>query len=398
MDRRLFRLLRIGARFSTEGKLEYVSHMEQHGHGGDRRTAGELWGRPAEDFLDFSANINPLGPPWELIGALQAALMEKGPSVLTEYPDPECRTLRRMLAEFHQVPEEGVIVGNGGAELIGLVNEAVQPRRVGVIHPSFAEYEKTSRKRRQEVRALPVRADEDFQPQEGKMLELIRNVDLFFLGQPNNPCGTLLSADLLEEAAHQAACHGTVLAVDEAFLDFVVEGENRSLIRQIEKYPTTVVIRSMTKFYALPGLRLGYAVGHPEWIRRMGKGQTPWSVNSLAQLAGEVALGCSTFRTKTHRWLQREQKYVVEQLKRIQGVEALWGEVNFLLIRLRKNGITAAQLQESLGQSGVMIRDASTFAGLDSRYIRVAVRSRAENRQLVTVLKRVLESGGDDKG
>lgn len=372
--------------------------MEQHGHGGDRWTAGELWGRPAKDFLDFSANINPLGPPRELVGALQAALMEKGPSILTEYPDPECRTLRRMLAEFHQVSEEGVIIGNGGAELIDLINEAVQPRQVGLIHPSFAEYEKTARKRRQELRALPVRADEHFQPQEGKLMDLIRSVDLFYLGQPNNPCGTLLSEDLLGEAARQAARHKTVLVVDEAFLDFVVGGENRSLIRQIEKYPTTVVIRSMTKFYALPGLRLGYGVGHPEWIRRMGKRQTPWSVNSLAQLAGEVALSCSTFHIETYRWLQRERKYLAEQLNGMEGIEAWWGEVNFLLVRLRKNGITAAQLQESLGQSGVMIRDASTFSGLDSRYIRVAVRSREENRQLVTVLKRVLESGGDDKG
>lgn len=378
--------------------MEYVSQMEQHGHGGDRWTAGELWGRPAKNFLDFSANINPLGPPRKLVEALQAALMEKGPSVLTEYPDPECRTLRRMLAEFHQVSEEGVIIGNGGAELIDLINEAVRPRQVGVIHPSFTEYEKTARKRGQEVRALPVRADEHFQPEEGTLMDLIRSVDLFYLGQPNNPCGTLLSEDLLREAARQAASHGTVLAVDEAFLDFVVEEEKRSFIRQIEKYPTTVVIRSMTKFYALPGLRLGYGVGHPEWIRPMGKRQIPWSVNSLAQLAGEVALSCSTFRTETHRWLQRERKYVVEQLKEIQGIEAWWGEVNFFLIRLRKNGITATQLQEYMGQNGVMIRDASTFSGLDPRYIRVAVRSRGENRQLVTVLKRILESGGDDKG
>ncbi|WP_380703265.1 threonine-phosphate decarboxylase CobD [Salinithrix halophila] len=371
--------------------------MERYGHGGDRWTAGEMFGRGADAFVDFSANINPLGPPDSVVRVLQEALEDKGAPVLARYPDPRARSLKRALANRYGVPEECLMIGNGGAELIDLVNAAVRPSRVGATAPSFAEYEASARKRGQEIVYLPTGEKEGFQPEPEALSKWIRSVDLAYLGHPNNPTGLTVPYGQLLAAAEEAAVAGTVLVVDEAFLDFVSDGEARSLLSRLADFPTTLLLRSMTKFYALPGLRLGWGAAHPDWIRRIEELQIPWSVNGLAQIAGEAALSDGAFENVTRRWLAVERCFMMERLRELPGALLVPGEVNYFLLKLEAPplGGTGAsrRLQQALGERGILIRDCSTYPGLDDAYIRVAVRSREENVHLLQKLGEVLGKG-----
>ena len=372
--------------------------LERYGHGGDRWTAGERFGKDPDSFLDFSANINPLGPPSQVVDSLKKALSETNLPVISRYPDPICRGLTHQLARRLGVTPEEVLIGNGGAELIDGIHSVVAPRRVGVIHPSFIEYERAASKRGLEILPLKTGWERRFLPERGELLDWIREVDLAWVGHPNNPSGTLLSLEDLAAAADEAARWETVLAVDEAFLDFLPEPGEASLLPQLREFPTTILFRSMTKFYALPGLRLGYAVASEEWIRRLRRRQASWSVNGLAQLAGEAALQDREFEEKTRAWLAAERPFLLEGLHTLPQVEVLPGEVNYLLFRLELSDAGSEPpslwLQRKLGERGIMIRDGATYPGLDGRYVRMAVRSRKENRRLLEILSEVLSSAG----
>ncbi|SDX04754.1 L-threonine O-3-phosphate decarboxylase [Marininema mesophilum] len=367
--------------------------VERYGHGGDSWTAGELFQREVGDFIDFSANINPLGPPAEVLQVLRELVTEMGVPGIARYPDPASRALRKALAQKYDVAEESLLIGNGAAELIDGVTRYVQPRKVGVTAPAFIEYEASARKEKAEVVYLAAGEKEDFLPKRELLLEWINSVDLAWLGHPNNPTGLFLPLSLLEAAAEEAAEAGTVLVVDEAFLDFIPDGEEKSLLPRLKEYPTTVLLRSMTKFYALPGLRLGWGVAQPELVKEIAALQVPWSVNGLAQRAGEVALANPAFEKDTWAWLQEERVFLKDGLVHLPFIEWVLGEVNYLLIKLKNLPATETSpsrwLQRKMGQRGILLRDASGYPGLGDSYVRVAVRSREENECLLTQLQGV---------
>lgn len=372
--------------------------LERYGHGGDRWTAGERFGTDPDSFLDFSANINPLGPPPGVVETLRQALAAPDLPGISRYPDPACRRLTQALARRAGVNPEGILVGNGGAELIDGIHSALAPQRVGVIHPSFTEYEGAARKRGLEILPLKTQWEQAFLPDRGELLDWVREVDLAWVGHPNNPSGTLLSLEDLAAAAEEAARWNTVLAVDEAFLDFLPPEEEASLLPRLKEFPTTILFRSLTKFYALPGLRLGYAIASQDLIGKLRRWQAPWSVNGLAQLAGEAALQDQEFEERTRAWLAEERPFLFEGLQGLPGVKVLPGKVNYFLLRLdpleEGSEPPSLCLQRRLGERGIMIRDGSTYPGLDGRYVRVAVRSREENQRLLVALAEAFSSSG----
>jgi len=378
-----------------------MAELERYGHGGDRLTAAERFGGSPEAFLDFSSNIHPLGPPSRVIEALSQTLKGGKPEALTHYPDPMSRRLRDKLAERLSVSPEQLLIGNGAAELIDLAVQVFRPRRVGVVHPCFSEYERAARIHRCSLVSVRAREEHRFVPTEKELCSLTERSDLVFLGYPNNPTGLLLPKPVLERAAAEAARCGTILIVDEAFIDFVPDGEERSLIDRLSSYPTTLILRSMTKFYALPGLRLGYAVGRRDWIERLFRHKIPWSVNAFAQIAGEAALEDEAYQRQAESWGVAEREDLADGLRQTGAVDVFPSETNFLLLRLRTGDAgsfrTSGWLQEQMGRKGILIRDASTFPGLDDRYVRIAVRTRRENERLIAVLRKVW-TGGEGEG
>lgn len=353
--------------------------LEKHGHGGDVWTAAELYGIDKNGFLDFSSNMNPLGPP-EAAGAI---LSKEWRRELSRYPDPDCRELRSVIAGLYGVPEASVLIGNGAAELIDLAVRSSGPKKVGLLTPCFSEYGDAAEKAGAELIRIPLGEDRGFLPDPETSEAGLKEADLLFLGHPNNPTGRLLPESFLEHVLKR----GKTVILDEAFIDFSGEEDARSYIRKAPETEGLLVVRSLTKFYSIPGLRLGFIVGHPESIRRMKRLQVPWSVNALAQRIGAAMLGDGDFTNRTLAWIREERPWLTERLREL-GLEVTESVTNYLLFRLPDGWpFTIRELQEAMGRRGILIRDASTFPGLTDRYGRTAVKRREDNLRLLAGLK-----------
>lgn len=362
--------------------------LEKYGHGGDWVSAAKRYGLPANGFLDYSANINPLGPPQSVISALQTQLQE-----VTRYPDPAHRSFRHALGRRLNLHEDWLLPANGAAEAMALALLALRPQQVGVVYPCFSEYVQLSEQFGARVISCYGWEEHGYKAEETQLYRLFQQADLVFIGSPNNPTGILYTAEELERMAEWTAKTDTWLIVDEAFLDFVAEEKPFTLADQLVKYPRVIVMRSMTKMYAIPGLRLGYAIAHPEVIARMKEKQVSWSVNALALVAGELCLEEWEYERQTRELIAQERAYLSTALQQEWGWMVWPGKANFLLVRTSEEW-TAQELQEALGKKGVLIRSCAMYPGLTARDFRIAVRKREENERLLGALREAcLERG-----
>jgi len=366
-----------------------TGYIEVFGHGGDVETAASRFGGRAADFLDFSANINPLGPPKEVLEALQQGLH----SVL-RYPDPGHRGFKALLSERLGVKQEQISVGNGAAESMALILLALAPRKVGTVEPGFSEYRALARQFGAEVLHTEGLEELNWQAAPERIEQLMEKVDLLFLGQPNNPNGVQYPVEVLHRLARKAEETDTVLVIDEAFIDFISPSLRQTLAPDLNKYSHVIIIRSMTKFYAIPGLRLGYAIGSARYIQAMTEKQVTWSVNGLALIAGEACL-----RSREHFEQDTISQITHERTRLIQALESCGcsvtpGEANFILARVPEPW-TAASVQEALGRRGILIRSCAMYPGLEAGHVRFAVKGAEANDRLLDGLRSVLERSGD---
>ncbi|MHB9144578.1 MAG: threonine-phosphate decarboxylase CobD [Symbiobacteriia bacterium] len=357
-------------------------------HGGDVWTAAVRYQRPAEGFIDFSANINPAGPPAGVLAALQGA----GSGDIARYPEPFARTLAAELAAVAGVPPAALLVGNGAAEVIYLFTRLAAGRPVLVPAPAFAEYPRAAAAAGSPVVTFPLDPARDFRFDVDALgaAAVRAQAGLVVLSNPHNPSGTVLPAADLYRLARRLAGEGTWLLVDEAFIDFMADPETASLIRAAAQTPFLAVVRSLTKFYALPGLRIGYGVAQPQIIARLNGQRDPWSVSALAQTAARAALADSAYAASTRAWILAERPWLHAALAELPRLRPYPPGANFILVDAMATGKTAAALQNYLGPRGLLIRDCADFLGLSPFHFRTAVRSRVENERLVATLREVL--------
>lgn len=366
-----------------------MSIIEKHGHGGDLLTAQKLFGISQDQILDFSANINPFGPP----GSAMKAIIDNLHTIV-HYPDPVHRRLSTRLAEKLGVLEEQLVIGNGAAECMALVLLALQPKVVGIVYPSFSEYTSLSSTFGAKIEPCFDSIENNFKPEMPDLYRLMDKVDLVFIGQPNNPTGILYTKEELRSIAMHARKTNTYLVIDEAFIDFVPAQESYTILEELNDFPNVIIIRSMTKFYAIPGLRLGYSICSEEVALLLKRKQVTWSVNSLALIAGEACLQESEYEEKTIEFIKSERAYLKEKLETEFHFTVLPGTANFLLVRLPAS-MTANELQSKMGKHGIMIRSCSMYPGLSEQDFRIAVRTRKENNQFLEVLKKVVMNWGE---
>lgn len=352
-------------------------------HGGDIYGIARELGLAPGELLDFSANINPLGFPPGLPAALMAALPE-----VVHYPDRHCTALREELAAYHGLKPEQILVGNGSTELIYLLPRAFRPRRGLIVAPAFSEYDKALRAAGAEVRwHYTAEADgfalsEALDPGEA---------ELVFLANPASPSGALVPPERLAEVVQCLTSRGAVVVLDEAFIDFV---EEASLKRELARVPNLLILRSFTKFFGIPGLRLGYLLGAAELIAKMSAVQEPWSVSTLAQAAGRACLADHDFMARSREMVQAARERLFRQLAELPGLAVFPSVANYLLVKLTGSALTAGSLRRRLLARGLIIRDASNFPGLEARFVRVAVRRPEENDRLVAALAEILQEAG----
>lgn len=348
--------------------------------------AASIAGCPISDILDFSASISPLGPPKSALAAIRAGIAN-----LKAYPDPDSRQLRQALGQMHQLPADWILPGNGAAELLTWAGRDLANLDVTYwIAPAFNDYGRALQSFGGISGSLALWSEETWQEAfareshplplpplgSGKRLGLILN-------NPHNPTGILWQR---EEVVSALDRFGLVVA-DEAFMDFLPPDRQQSLIPVVQQHPHLIVIRSLTKFYSIPGLRLGYAIAHPDRLRRWQDWRDPWSVNSLAAAVGEAVLGDPEFEQRTWQWLSVERRRLLDGFSRL-GLPCLKGCANFVLVR---SPIPSPELQEILLQRHrILIRDCLSFPELGDRYFRVAVRTESENQRLLDALADLL--------
>ena len=348
-------------------------------HGGHLRRLAERAGCPAEEILDFSANINPLGPP-ESLRAVVARTLDQ----IVHYPDPECDDLVRTLADADGVSPGEIVVGNGSTEILHALARAAGRDRAVIPVPSYSDYADASRTAGMEVETVRLDESAGFALDWDQLGERLRGDEVVFLARPNNPTGQTFDSQPFRRFA--AEHQGTRFVVDEAFIDFVETGE--SLAKQ--PAANVVVLRSLTKFHAIPGLRLGAAVAPADLAADIRGQLPPWSVNTLAQAVGVAALRDTRYADETRRFVTRERDKLRADLSSIAGLLVYPSSANFLFVRLDRNDMDAATLAERLLQERIAIRVCENFDGLDGRFFRVAVRDESANRRLVEALEAVL--------
>jgi threonine-phosphate decarboxylase len=347
-------------------------------HGGNVFAMARSLDVAPEEILDFSASINPLGPPPGVREAVAAAFDRLG-----HYPDSGCAELAGALARGHGCAPDNVCVGNGSTELIYLLPRVVAGQRALLVAPTFAEYALALGQAGWEFERFTLSGDDGFSLDVSSLREaLTREYGLLYLCNPGNPTGRLYNREEVAEMLDICRRVGTLLVVDEAFIDFCPD---ESISAPVIESGAGVVLRSMTKFYAFPGLRLGYALAAAPLALRLAELRMPWSVNTLAQAAGLAALADEGFAARSRAFVAEERELLLEGLASLPGVRVWPGAANYLLARLEE-GMTAAALQERLFAERILVRDCSNFEGLDGRYFRVAVRTRRENQRLLEAL------------
>jgi threonine-phosphate decarboxylase len=353
----------------------WAEHPGGRHHGAHGGVVSRSLGISERDLLDFSQNVNPLGPPARALEAARRALDEEA----GRYPDLGYSRLRGALAAYLDVPPENVVPTNGGAEALFLA-----ARLAGggggaalILEPTFSEYASAARAAGLEPVSRVARRQEEGFRLDGEALDDLEGVSLVFLCNPNNPTGDALTRVEILEAAHRVRESDATLVVDEAFADFAPEVGVAP-----EAGEGLLVMRSLTKFFAIPGLRLGCLVcPEPDRAREL---QPSWSVNAIAAAAGIAAVGERSFVDASFATVTRLRRQLFEALEAVPGLAPFPGAANFLLVR-GPDG-----LPERLARRRVLVRGCGPFPGLGSHYFRVAVRGAAENERLLAAIREEL--------
>ncbi len=360
------------------------SDPERPRHGGDLTLAQTKF--QIRQLIDFSANMNPLGPPQ----AAWQALLENLAGIVN-YPDPFARGLKAALANYLGVKPANLALGNGSIELIYLLPRVFAFPSAMVPAPGFSEYEYAIRLTQTQCRFIYL-TPPDFTWDLPALQKEIAQGGLIFLCNPNNPTGTLLSRSGLEALLEALPASG-LLVMDEAFIDFVADHQELTLVPRAVQDHRVLVLGSLTKFFALPGLRLGYLVGTPDNIQKLAAFLPPWNINGLAQAAGEAALGDISYIRKSRDYIFQARQLLFEALVDIPGLHPLPPTANFIFCRLGQGLPNASMLVALMGQKGFLLRDCSNYRGLDDRCLRLAVRRRQDNLYLATALSEICSYG-----
>ena len=355
--------------------------MKQFDHGGRIFAVARQLGVSPEDILDFSASINSLGIPATVRDAVLTALEQA-----VHYPDSDATELRQALALHHGLAPEQFCVGNGSTELIYLLPQLLAGgrSRALLIVPTFSEYGHALQQAGWEVVLFALSADDGFSlPLEALAERLGEGFDLLVLCNPGNPTGRLYRRD--EVAAVAALCReqGIFLVLDEAFMDYC---EAESAKHVVTAGDSALILRSMTKFWALPGLRLGYAMAPASVAARLAAIRPPWSVNQLAQAAGQAALADHDYQLRTLAVTATGRAAMAAGLSALPGARVFPSSANYLLVQLPGH-LPAPALQARLLGRRILVRDCSSFQALGERFVRLAVRGDRDNALVLAALE-----------
>lgn len=358
-----------------------MSHS--YDHGGNIFTVARTLGVAPDQVLDFSASINPLGMSSMVRKSLICSL-----DSLIHYPDTSHEELKQALARFHTLSPAHFTIANGSTGLIYNLPAMLPGKKALIISPSFSEYVRALNQHHWDAQHFILTPESNFSIDTDKLERaLAGGVDVLFICNPGNPSGVLYPQRVIEKIYSLCLSAGTFLVLDEAFMDFC---EEASAKRMIVHSDNAIILRSMTKFFGIPGLRLGYAISNATLAGRLGSMGGPWSVNSLALAAGAAALQDVQHNQESLDFIRRERRRLFESLSQFPSFKLYPSSANYLLVEI-KEGMTSCELRDRLLPHRIMIRDCASFMGLTGQFFRIAVRSSTDNNQLLECLGRILK-------
>ena len=360
---------------------------KDHFHGSDLEKIEELYHIKKEDITSFSANVNPLGISFRLKSALAEHL-----DVITSYPDREYTALRQCIAGYVGARTENVIVGNGSTELISLFIQIRQPKKAMILGPTYSEYEREISLGGGMTVYYPLKEEQDFvMDVEDLCGRLNDSLELLVLCNPNNPTSSAVKKQDMRRILNTCMEHGIFVMVDETYVEFAPDVRDISSVALANDYDNLIVLRGTSKFFAAPGLRLGYAItGNMDLIRKINTRKNPWTINSLAELAGRLMLTDDEYIERTRNLIGNERERICRILDRWDSVKYYKPYGNFILVKILKEHVDAQLVFDCCIRKGMMIRNCSSFPFLDSRYIRFCVMQPEQNARLLETMGEML--------
>ncbi len=359
-----------------------------HQHCGDLDAIQNKYHIPKNEIVDFSGNINPLGFPDSVKQRLAKNL-----DIVCVYPDKNYTALRKAISNYTGAKVEHIVVGNGSTELISTFIKIAQAKKTLIVAPAYSEYEREVTLCGSQYCYFALEEKQQFCLNVSKLISaLTSEIGLLILCNPNNPTGTIVTKIQLEEILQHCSKNNISVMIDETYMEFCENLEECCAIPLAEKFDNLFVIRGTSKFFAAPGIRLGYGISsNAVFLETLKQNQDPWSVNSIAAFAGELLFSDKEFIQQTKTLISTERKRCIEQLRQFQNMTVYASSSNFILMKLQTNAINSHKIFEKLIQKKLLVRDASSFAFLDDTFLRFCIRMPEQNTALLQQLKELVE-------
>ncbi|MDO4312552.1 MAG: histidinol-phosphate transaminase [Eubacteriales bacterium] len=356
-------------------------------HGSDIEQIESFYGIPKEQIVGFGANVNPLG----LSDSVKRSLSEHL-DIITSYPDRDYKELRKIIADYCSVSMDYVVTGNGSTELISLLISHRNAKHALVIGPTYSEYERELALTGGHISNYYLPETRNFQLDIDDLKTALQNdVDFLILCNPNNPTSSALKQEDLQKVLVECKQRNIFVMIDETYVEFAPRVEEITAIPFVSAFDNLMIIRGVSKFYAAPGLRLGYGVtSNQQFLSTLKKYQNPWSLNSIGAYAGELMLQDTDYIQKTRNLILSERDRCLHILQSFRYAKVYPAYGNFILIRILKEGLTSFDVFEHAIRQGMMIRDCSSFEGLPGEYIRFCIMNPKDNTRLLECLAELL--------
>lgn len=371
---------------STHRRKNMLTHKD-HFHGSDLEKIEQVFGIKKEDIVSFSANVNPLGISGKLREVLSQHL-----DAITKYPDREYTKLRKCIAAYTGAQMENIIMGNGSTELISLFIQTNHPKKAMILGPTYSEYERDINLGGGSCLYYPLKEQNDFHLDVDDLCSNLHDdLDLLVLCNPNNPTSTAITRKEMRQILDTCLQHGIFVMVDETYVEFAPDEKNITSVKLTNYYTNLIILRGTSKFFASPGLRLGYAItGNRDVSKEINTRKDPWTINSLAEIAGQIMFQDEDYIRATKELIFSERERIFRKLSSWNTVKVYPPQANFMLMKILDENVDADILFDHCIRKGLMIRNCSTFPFLDSQYARFCFMNPEDNNRLLEAFREVL--------
>lgn len=352
-------------------------------HGSDIEKICEVYHLDPKNIIKFGANVNPLGLSENVKQQLASRL-----DILSSYPDRDYTTLRNTISEYCNVPAEFILPGNGSSELIALLIQERNPKHTLILGPTYSEYSRELSFSGSTQEYYHLREEDNFVLNVDDLCQTLEgNYDFLIICNPNNPTSSAITREDLQKLLTFCAEKNIFVMIDETYVEFAPDISEITAVTLTKEFTNLMVLRGVSKFYAAPGMRLGYGItGNLDFLKKMKEKQVPWSLNSLGALAGELMLQDKDYIHRTRELILSERTRLLQALVEIPTYKTYPAYANFILLKIQKPVLTSYDVFDACIRQGLMIRDCSSFECLDGEYIRFCIMNQEDNTRLLNIL------------